>query len=175
MTLKPIFYLIAGIFLFTACEESDDPEASEGIVELYLINEYETTQHAFQIDESTVTLPTQPLIGSDDFIAYNPKNHTFTISDVAKEKINHLDHKVHGIAFAVAVDRNLIYTGYFWPGYSSMSCTWVVIDPLHLYNGNELKVQLGYPGGFPDSKIPDNRNHQALINAFTQHQKLESE
>ena len=75
-----------------------------------------------------------------DFQSYDPSTFTFKISDTAKDSIKSLKQSVNGIAFAIKANNVLIYSGYFWPGYSSASCDWVVIDPMMLLINNELYV-----------------------------------
>ena len=77
-----------------------------------------------------------------------------------------MDHSVHGMAFGIVVNNELIYTGWFWPGYSSMSCDWIVIDPLSLWNDNILKINLGYASSIPATEIPDRRNDPKLLSVF---------
>jgi len=66
----------------------------------------------------------------------------------------------------------LIYTGYFWPSYSSVSCDWVIIDPLSVYSGNKIHVILSYPGQNAGVNIPDKRNDSRIIQIFQKDHKL---
>lgn len=107
-----------------------------------------------------------------DFLTYDPNTFSFNISDAAKETIKKLEHSVHGIAFAIKANNVLIYTGYFWPGYSSASCDWVVIDPMRLNLDNILDVRLGYPGLIEGQVIPDKRNDHRILEIFNSDNKL---
>ena len=70
------------------------------------------------------------------------------------------------------VYREIIYTGYFWTGFSSLGCDWVIIDLL-IYNfKKELKVELSYPGIIIGDIIPDNRNNIRLLSILKKAGKL---
>lgn len=66
----------------------------------------------------------------------------------------------------------LYIQGYFWPGYSSQSCEWVIIDPFSIDTDNEMKVELGYPGSVLGIEIPDERNANQILDVFRRDDKL---
>jgi len=143
-----------------------------GEVELYLVDSFDTPEGSFEIKSSSVVIRETPLVAYDDFLTYNADEYLFLITDEAKEAIQSLQHSVHGLAFAVTSDREIIYTGYFWPSYSSLGCDWVVIDPLMLFGDNELRVRLGYPGLLEGTDVPDHRNDRRILNQFRRDGKL---
>lgn len=156
-----------------ACEKTDHEITKGDKVELYLLESYTKIENTrAQIDESTVITHDSPLITYSDFLSYDKSEYAFELSDEAKSTIMDLEHSVAGIAFAIKVDDDLIYTGYFWPSYSSASCDWVVIDPMHLYLGNTLLLRMGYPGPPEGVVIPDNRNDIRILNVFEADNKL---
>lgn len=157
-------------FLTFGCEK--DEINSDGKVELYLLDSYSNIDNSFQIDETTVKTRTSPLINYSDFISYDAENYEFEISDNAKSAIDNMEHSVHGVAFAVKANGALIYSGYFWPSYSSASCDWIVIDPMMTSVGNKIKVCLGYPGLTQGQVVPDNRNDSRIIGIFERDNKL---
>ena len=159
-------------FIFVACAKNDGTNPKDGSVELFLLNSYKTIGSTYQIDEKTIVTKSQPLVTYSDFQSYDPNTFTFKISNTAEEAIKSLDHSVHGIAFAIKANNVLIYSGYFWPSYSSASCSWVVIDPTRLSLDNELNVRLGYPGLIEGQVIPDNRNDKRILDIFTSDDKL---
>lgn len=159
-------------FIFIACDKNENTNSQNGSVELFLLNSYKTIGSTYQIDEKTIVTKSQPLVTYSDFQSYDPSTFTFKISDTAKESIKSLKHSVHGIAFAVKANNVLIYTGYFWPSYSSASCDWVTIDPMMLLISNELYVRIGYPGLIQGQVIPDNRNDQRILDTFASDDKL---
>lgn len=158
--------------VFIACDKNVVNPPKNGSVELFLLDSYQTIGSTVHIDEKTVVTKSQPLVSYADFLSYDPNTYSFKVSDTAKETIKSLQLSVHGMAFAVKANNVLIYTGYFWPGYSSVRCDWVVIDPSTLYISNELIVQMGYPGLIEGQVISDKRNDQRILDIFTGDNKL---
>jgi len=172
---RPIVFInlcVALTFIFTACGKNENTNPGYGHVELYLLDSFKTIGNTNQIDEKTVVLKTKPLVTYSDFLSYDPGTYTFKISNTACEAIKSLEHSVHGLAFAIKANNVLIYTGYFWPGYSSASCDWVIIDPMGLSLDNKLMVELGYPGLREGQVIPDRRNDQRILDIFAGDDKL---
>ncbi len=172
MRQKIFTYTIIGILsvLTFGCEKEE--VNSGGKIELFLLDSYSKIENSFQIDEATVKTKTSPLISYSDFISYDSNNYEFQITDKAKNAIDEVEHSVHGVAFAVKANGILIYSGYFWPSYSSASCDWVVIDPMMTSIDNKIKVSLGYPGLIQGQVIPDNRNDSRIIEIFERDNKL---
>ena len=163
--------LLALLFVLpTACEKWSGN--AEGEVEFYLLESYETEDQSFAIINSTVKLEKKAMITYSEIKSYNDRKHIFTITDAAADLVKDLYHSVHGLAFAVTANGELVYTGYFWPSYSSMGCQWIVIDPLMLSGENELRVQLGYPGQIDGVHIPDERNNSLILDIFRRDGKL---
>lgn len=159
--------LVSGVFL-SGCETI----CNNSQVELYLIDSFSTVGHSTQIDEMTVVTGAVPLLCYSDFLSYDSGEYTFEITGSAQQKIEDLEHSTHGIAFAIKADNTLIYTGYFWPVYSSASCDWIVIDPCMSSVDNKLQVKLGYPGLNPAFPVPDRRNDERLLRIFRRDNKL---
>ncbi|MCK5823367.1 MAG: hypothetical protein KAG95_05145 [Bacteroidales bacterium] len=170
-----IYFELIAIFslTFIACDKNEDLETVSGNVELYLLQSFETVENTDQINETSVITNENPLICYSDFISYDSKNYIFKISDAAIQTIQNIEFPVNGVAFAIKANNDLIYTGYFWPGYSSAGCNWVVIDPIvSLSLHNELRVKLGYPGQIQGTIIPDNRNDVRILEIFRRDNKL---
>ena len=165
-------YVIIGIlsFLVFGCEKHE--VNSDGKVELFLLDSYSKIDNSFQIDEVTIKTKASPLISYSDFISYDAEKYIFELSENAKNAIENMEHSVHGVAFAVKANGTLIYSGYFWPSYSSSSCDWIVIDPIMTSINNKIMVSLGYPGLIQGQVIPDNRNDSRIIEIFERDNKL---
>jgi hypothetical protein len=168
---KRLIYLTFGLLalIVNGCEKDSN---SNQKVELYLIDNYSKIGTTYQINESSVIMKGSPLIYYTDILSYDSTEFIFELSDRAVGAIKNLEHSVHGLAFAIKADNKLIYTGYFWPSYSSTSCGWIVIDPLTTSIGNKMQVRLGYPGLIQGQIIPDKRNDQRIIQIFKQDNKL---
>jgi hypothetical protein len=170
-TLLVLFSI--SMFVFTSCDKNENENEDVGSkVDLYLIGQFITTDNYGPIDEASVVTSKSPLINYADFISYNKSTYVFEISEHAIETIKNIDPTIDGSAFAIKVDDEIIYTGYFWPGYFSSICNWIVIDPLMLEEENELHVKLGYPETIEGVEIPDKRNDIRIIDVFKKDNKL---
>jgi hypothetical protein len=173
MKTRFIFSILGLIVFFASgCEKNDNNLRSNGKVELYMINSCLTIDNSSQIDENSVITDSLPLITYSEFLSYDSTECIFELSNNAIEAIGSLKHSVHGLAFAIKANDTLIYTGYFWPGYSSASCDWIVIDPLMTSISNKIQVKLGYPGLVQGQIIEDKRNDSRIIRIFKQDNKL---
>lgn len=174
MKQKIFVYLSIGILIIYLwrCELEPVNTASENQVELYLLESYSEKGNTSQIDESTVVTESTPLINYSDFLSYDSLEYVFGISNKAVNAIENLEHSVHGLAFGIVANNTLIYTGYFWPSYSSAICDWIVIDPLMVSIENKMIVRLGYPGLIQGMEIPDKRNDRRIIQIFAGDNKL---
>ena len=172
MRQKLFTYIIISIlsFLSYGCEKEEDN--FYGNVELFLLDSYSRIENSYQIDETTVKTKASPLISYSDFISYDSNDYVFQISDKAKNAIDEVEHSVHGVPFAVKAKGKLIYSGYFWPSYSSAGCDCIVIDPMMISVDNKIRVSLGFPGLIHGQVIPDNRNDIRIIEIFEKDNKL---
>lgn len=171
-----VYFILISFFplLFEACDKNENENEGTGDVELYLLESYDTLEQSCAIEASTAVIKSEPLIKYSDFKSYNSKEYVFKITDDAIGAVKALEYPVNGLAFAVYADDQVVYTGYFWPAYSSLICQWTVIDPLILGwgAGNELHVELGYPGPMEGSEIPDHRNSEKILDIFRRDGKL---
>jgi hypothetical protein len=158
------------VYLLTSCQ--GDETHSGGKVELYLLESFTTIDHSCQIDDAGITLEDGPLIPYSDLVSYNSSEHIFELSEHGKETISDQDLAIHGKPFGVAIDGEVIYTGYFWASFSSSICQWITTDPLFIELNNGLKMQLGYPGQIDGIEIPDKRNDPRILATFKRDGKL---
>jgi hypothetical protein len=111
------------------------------------------------------------IIYYDEILSYSPKNYTFTITESCANRLNGFH--IHGTPFAVTIDKQIIYTGYFWCGFSSSMVDWITIDPLNYGGKNKLRVSLGYPGLIQGDYIPDDRNDYRILEVLRRDGKLD--
>ena len=154
----------------TACDKDVGDVAGE--VEFYLLDDYLTVNETPEIDPASVLLKDDPLLGYSELKSYNAREHYFTVTDGAREKIEGMQHSVSGIAFAVTANNEVIYTGYFVPSYSSVGVQWIVIDPIFWHLTNRMYVSLGYPGQIEGVEIPDLRNDERILAIFRRDGRL---
>ena len=160
--------LITAIFLFSSCEKDVKNEKEiTGEVCFYLLKSYKTRENSSEIIKSTVRIADNAIIEYKDIISYNTNLNVYTISKRARDTIVSLISPVSGPPFAVAIDKEVIYAGYFWPVTSPVTCEWVYIDPLFIDFWDGLKVM---PGNNWDKPNPANDND--LIKIFQRDKKL---
>jgi hypothetical protein len=149
----------------SSCKKEElNPETGSN-VEFYLLDNYLTDQFDVKINEETATIRDSALILYDEILSYNPQTYEFVVQAGVTERLKEYS------AFAVTVDREVIYTGYFWTSISSRSVEWVVID-LIFSGKNTLRVQLGYPGLLEGFTIPDKRNDSRILDVLKRDNKL---
>lgn len=168
--MKKLGYLLPLILSF-ACNH-DRINQPSGDVSIHLITYFDTSAASCQIDPATVTWDSTPFISYENLASYNPKTHVFELTQEGVDSIKSRDYPVHGTGFALLANEILVYTGYFYPAFSSQSCNWLVIDPLFVEINSQLKVKLGYPGEWTDGSIPDFRNDDLILDIFRRDGKL---
>ena len=153
---------------------TDPVDTPDQDLAFFLVRDYELLENEGynRIDESTVEVILAPLIEYEDIISYDPDEYIYELSDEAVMTIKDLDPEVYTTPFAVMIDGELIYTGYFWPSLLSSSCDWLVLDPLMADYYHGIKIQLGYPGLVDGEVIPDNRNDSRIIELLKRDKKL---
>lgn len=173
MNASKTVYLLALFAVLSSMVGCNDNELISGDeIELYLLETYSTVDNTEQIEESSIVLDTKPIVFYEDIISYDQNEFIFNLSDRAKSVIEKMNFPVNGRAFAVTVDRQLVYSGYFWPSYSSATCQWIYADPIMIDFYEGLKINLGYPGQLPGANIPDNRNDNRLLQVLRRDGKL---
>lgn len=165
---------MAGLLFFSCTFLSCEKETVDlpGDVEFYLLDFYETLDSTPEIDLSTLVLAELPLLTYPEMKSYNSRNYFFKLTGEGRDKIEGMEHSVGGVAFAVTANEEVVYTGYFVPSYSSLAIQWIVIDPLFWHLTNRMYVNLGYPGLFEGSAIPDLRNDERILEIFRRDGKL---
>jgi len=170
---KVVFLSISVVFallLFTGCTKPANVLFPSDGVEIYLLKSFETVGMSKKINEGSVVLNTSPLVRYSDIYSYDAVEHAFSINDRAVDAIKNVKHSVFGVAFALTVDGRVVYTGYFWPSYSSATCDWITIDPFVSEYTKKLKVYLGYPGDW--AGVEDRRNDERIITVLQRDKKL---
>jgi predicted small secreted protein len=159
-------------FTLASCDKT--PTGDEDIVtgkdvEIYLLKSF-TKSSGKQIDESSVVLESTPLIRYADITYYNKSNYTFGLTEQGKKTIFNMEVPVGGLAFGVTVNKELIYTGYFWPSYFSSLCNWVYTDSFMGGASGKLSIKLGII--IETDVIPDNRNNSKILTVMARDGKL---
>ena len=166
--IKSITLFSAMILLVMGC--SKENTVSGEAVEIYLLKEYSLVTNRCEIVKSSIVLKDNELISNNDIVAYHHPEHNLTLTEAGLDKLDGIHDNT---PFCMTVDKEIIYAGFFKPGYSSSSCVHsVTIDPIS-YVDNQISVRLGYPGTLEDFPIePDPRENSLLLETFKKQGKL---
>ena len=168
MYCKPalIALLLLTVVSFSGCEKYDKDIAGE--VDIYLLDEYIKKPGSAAILNMGIVPESTPVLVYDEIKSYDPSSYTFEIDPAAAERMKDL----YQSAFAVTIDGEIIYTGYFWSPLSSQIVDWVVTDLLTLETSARLEMDLGYPSLMEWMDIPDKRNDRRVLSVFHRDGKL---
>ena len=139
-------------------------------VEIYLLKAYQAVSNGQEIIAGSEKLPKNPLILYNDIISYDSTEHYFKIDSIKASQLQKTNWPVSGTGFAITINREIVYSGYLVPGYSSTGCGWYCIDPLAF--NCRLKITLGYPAGTDQLQGEDQRNNSKLIDFLKEDGKL---
>jgi hypothetical protein len=115
-------------------------------------------------------LEQEPILSISDIIAYSWETHTIELTASAYERIGELEFPVDGTNFVVCLGLDPIYSGAFWPMYSSLSFDGVVIK-LPLAEDHAMQLTLGYPSASYFTGI-DPRSDQGILQSLERAGKL---
>jgi len=138
-------------------------------VEFYLLKTYQVINRRCQIDPSATILRDTAMIRDQDIIQYSQNNYEFTLSNAAIEKVKTLKDQT---PFAVTVDKQVVYYGFFKPSYSSSSCDYSITMDIAWTFRDKISLRLGYPGVLDGITIDDQRNHPKLVATLRKQGKL---
>ena len=165
--------LIILLITFVSCEKYDSDTIAGEKLELYLLDDYETTENTLKIDEGTAILAEDVLVPYSDIVSYSKKTYSFKVSQAVMSKlIERGETDYHTKAVAVTVDKQIIYTAYLWYGYSSRICNWPAIEPLLSYKENKLEIKLAYPTDDYSNAGVDRRNDKRILKLLKRDGKL---
>ncbi|MBN8667234.1 MAG: hypothetical protein J0M30_06975 [Chitinophagales bacterium] len=133
-------------------------------VEIYLLSSYSSSTNTSTSPATVVitnpVLENSPLVADKDISFYTQSTYTFTLKKDIQSRI-----ASYGAdkAFAVTVDKELVYVGKFQPGYLSyIPFGHATITPLGP-NNQELKIDFPMVVGSTDLLLLDKRNDDLLI------------
>ena|SRR5688572_11289555 len=164
---RSLLFILAVITFCFSCEKNNI-NAGE-TVEIYLLKTYQTVTAKCQIDPSVSILQDTPTIKNEDILEYSKSDYQFKLTHVAIQKVKSFNDKT---PFAVTVDKQIIYYGFFKPGISSSSCDHSITMDIDWTSGNKITLRLGYPGQLQGATIDDKRNDPKLIATIRQQGKL---
>ena len=119
----------------------------------------------------TADLQAQPLVPDNEMLSYDinkdsTKPYYINLSKAEAKKVDSLVKKIplHGLAFAIVVNGEPVYGGYFWSPSSSFICTWVTAYAV----GDRIVIHKGYD----DMGYADPRQHAKLMDCLKTSNRL---
>ena len=164
---RSLLFILTVTTICLSCKKNNI-KAGEN-VEIYLLLTYQTVTAKCQIDPSVSILQDTPTIKNQDVLEYSKTDYQFKLTDLAIQKVKTFNDKT---PFAVTVDKQVIYYGFFKPSFSGSSCDHSITMDLDWTWGNKISLKLGYPGQLQGVTIDDKRNDPKLIATLRQQGKL---
>lgn len=165
MRLLPLILIVC---LFSFSCKKDNIKAGQ-TVEIYLLKSFQTVAGKCQVDASASALQDTATIRNQDILEYSQTDYQFTLTSASIQKIKTFKDFT---PFAVTVDKQVIYYGFFKPGISSSSCDNSITMDLDWASTNKILLRLGYPGQLQGVAIADERNDPRLIMTLKNQGKL---
>lgn len=165
--MRLIFFFLTIAIFCLSCEK--DNVKGDGTVEVYLLKTSQLVTGKCQIDPLVSVLQDTAIIKNQDILEYSQSNYQFKLTDLAIQKVKTFRDFT---AFAVTVDKQVIYYGFFKPSISSSSCVHSITMDLDWTIGNKINLKLGYPGQLQGVAIDDERNNAKLVATLRNQGKL---
>ena len=165
--MRQLLFILTLSILFVSCKK-DNANAEES-VEIHLLKSYQTVAAKCQVDPSLSVLQDTATIKDQEILAYSKTEYKFKLTDPAIQKIKALNDRT---PFAVTVNKQVIYYGFYKPSFSSSSCDQSITMDVAWTSGNEIYLKLGYPGQPQGVTIEDKRNDPILIATLKKQGKL---
>ncbi len=143
--LKKLFLLL---IIFCAWASSGCQQSKTDGFAIYLITQNIAATELAQADINQLMIESEPIISSNDLIAYDKASHTIQLTQEAYARVRGVfptPIKADGIPFVVCVGNERIYTGAFWTPISSISYDGVVIMEPYDETQTIIQIALGYP------------------------------
>jgi hypothetical protein len=161
--------LFAILTVFISALSSCEKDSGFGL-EIYLLKAYQTKSPSQEIISGSEKLYQNPIIAYQNIAYYDSTDHYFKIDSLKIMELNHKQWPTQGTAFALTINRTIIYSGYFIPGYSSTGSDWISIDPMSITG--KIRITLGYPGDQQKLISIDPRNDERIIRLLKADNKL---
>lgn len=162
--MRLLLFILTITAICLSCKK--DKVQPGGKVEIYLLKSYQAVTGKCQIDASTAVLQDTATVKNQDILEYFKATYQFALTNNPIQKLRALN---DGTAFAVAVDKQVIYYGIYKPSYSSSTCA-NSITMGYVGTDNKITMYLGYAG--TDINIDDQRNNSKLIATLKNQGKL---
>lgn len=112
------------------------------------------------MDAAAAVLQETAVIKNVEILEYPQTNFQFRPTNIAMQKVKTFRDFT---AFAITVNKQVIYYGFFKPSVSGSSCDQSITMGINWTDDNKINLKLGYPGSFQYVNIHDLPNHPQLI------------
>ena len=161
--MSRLFSILIISIVFLSCKKDKPWPKRE--VEFSLLKSYQFVSGKCQVDASTAILETLPLVTNDDILWYSKNNYEFGLTANAIQKINAAAGRS---AFAVTVDKEVIFLAVYMPGFMSSTCDHSITMDVNTLS-NVATMHLGYPVYRRSANlINDQRNNPFFISGAFQ-------
>ena len=147
---------LLSILLLTNCEEQKEccafPVGERA--DIFLLSSYQEDLDSPFRTITSYELENTPIIAYEDIVFYNDETYEMKVQGAS---LNRLKDIKKSEPFALKVDKEIIYFGWFWPAFLSSSCICIVVDPLRASFSDTIRFDLGY-GIASDLREIDKRN-----------------
>jgi hypothetical protein len=164
-----ILLLVFSALLFN-CSNSTSPVIQDSELGIYLLKDtLINSKDAMEIALESLELQSDPILDIEDIISYNWVEHIIKVSSINFEKVKSIKNKIkstYGLPFVVAVGKDKIYLGNFFPLYSSlmyMDLPHIDVAPL-----TEIKIFKA------PLDIEDKRNDERIYSVLKESGKLKN-
>ena len=106
-------------------------------VSIYLLKSFAIVSGKCQVNAATAVLQDAPVVNNSDIVSYSPGTYQYLLSDAAIQKVKTLDDRN---AFAITVDKKVIYYGLVKLNISSSSCDHSIT--MDIMQGRVKKINL---------------------------------
>ena len=168
MAIMRTFLLISILVAISFGCNRDNASAGEP-VEIYLLKDFQLIANKCQVDPSASSVQFIPTVANNDILEYSSNDYQFNLTASALERIKALKDRT---PFAVTVNKEVVYYGFFKPGFSSSSCDHSITMDVVWGQPGRIFMRLGYPGMLPGVTIDDQRNNPRLLSALHKQRKL---
>ena len=165
--MKRLLLLLSAVWMVTSCNK--EQKNARGDVAIYLLKNVQLVANKCQVDAAHAAIETLPLVANGDILEYNQSNYEFKLAPSAIQKVKGLADRT---PFAMTVNKEVIYYGFFKPSISSSSCEHSITMDISWSAVDKIMIRLGYPGPVAGVPIDDKRNDPRLLNSLEQQQKL---
>lgn len=163
--MKKLFPLLAIVSLLISCKKENT--GADKKVEFYLLESFRYVTGQCKVDAMSAVMKATPFIGNDDIIQYSRSAYTYKLSAAAINRLKAFEGRV---PFAVTVNKEVIYYGFFNDIFLSSSCEHSISMNLDWGSTDKILLQLGYPGS--GVTVNDQRNNTILLAALGSQGKL---